>query len=584
MAYDEFPDEPEVKMSPLKKALMKVTRSTRWRWGKYTIATRPNRQQDANLRTATSSGLMSQVQNFTQLSYDRLMRYSDYDAMDDGSPEIARALSLYASEATVEDNKKHQVVWCEAKKKPAAEAANKVIERLSLGDQAWGICRNIAKYGDSFILHLFDKADDNKFYLKKAQYVYPARVERIESDELEGFRAPDLEQIVPSENQDSLYRPWEITHARIMGYDRETIYGRSMIEEVRRIWKLLSILETMTALAHVQRAVERNIFYIDVGNASEDEALAHVKRVKNWLRRKEYFDPATNQFKPDFNPVAMQEDIFWPTRPGSESKVETLSGKQIPPGLVEDIEYFRNKLCAGIGVPRDYLDGTTSTTWNAKAALVMQDIHFARHVSRLQKVFKRTVKRIIDVALTVELGNAADLDYTVHMCSMNMIEDALKEDLWERKATLATSITSMADTMQLDKQLWVAWIFKNFFPEIPEDFVEQLLMPVPMDDGSGGGEGDGEDGEKSTKDRMVKTPTSMPKLPQMAPLGGKDSSNGVDKLLSAIIGTDTDLKGLAEALTSRKPRVKTAELYKLGDIPREKREEKVTEAKEDDDE
>lgn len=558
-------NDPDVKLTPLKKALMRVTRTTRWRWGKYAIATRPTQAQDANLRSATSSGLMSQVQNFTQLSYDRLMRYSDYDAMDDGSPEIARALSLYASEATVEDQKHHRTVWAESKKKGAAEAANKVIERLNLGEQAWGICRNVAKYGDAFLLHLFDKADDDKFYLKKVQYIYPARCERMESDELEGFKAPDLEQIVPSENADSMYRPWEITHGRIMGYDRETIYGRSMIEEVRRIWKLLSILETMTALAHVQRAVERNIFYIDVGNAAEDEALAHVKRVKNWLRRKEYFDPQTNQFKPDFNPVTMQEDIFWPTRPGSESKVETLTGKQIPPGLVDDIEYFRNKLCAGIGVPRDYLDGVTSATWSARSALVMQDIHFARHVTRLQKVFKKTVKRIVDVALTVELKDKADLDYEIQMTKMNMIEEAFKEEAWNTKATLLTSVTSLADTMGLDKQLWVAWIFKNFLPEIPEDFVELLLMPPPGQEG-GQPEDGGGDGEGGGSGKDLKINVSMPKLPDLHPDGSDEEK--VDKLLSSIIGTDdAQLNALAEALSKRKSYIKSKLLNEISNIP-----------------
>jgi len=508
------------KLGPIQRSLLRLFGLDQWRYGPRTTPSTTAR--DATLlRREQMSMLMGEFSAYTQLSSDRRVKYADYDAMDEGNPIIANALSLVAQEATPEDSRKKKVLWIASKDPSVEKLLHRFLSEIHLEERAWGSTRNLAKYGDVFHLQLFDykeaKGEEKEILrFKSLQYIYPGRVDRIEDDELIGYRSPDLATIIPPGNSDGIYAPWNFTHGRVMSYDSESIYGRSFIEEVRKIYKMLQILETMVALAHVQRAVERHIFTIDVGNASEEEALGLVKKWKQWLRRKEYFDPTTQQFKADFNPNTIQEDIFMPKRTGSETKVDTLPSRVPPQGLVDDLNYFRNNLCAGLGIPRDYLDGVTQGAWDSKAALVIQDIHFARKIERLQRGFREMVKRICQVRLALE-GKGEIPDFDVRMAGLSVISDRLNEDLWQRRAEVMSALVALADSMGWDKEAWSKHVTSTFLHDVPEETLEKLLNSIRnnlLQQRTGMG-ADGKNGDDPTK-HDPSNPVS-PELPKKMP-------------------------------------------------------------------
>lgn len=456
-----------------------------WPFGKEPVATKSSRSGTPVVQDYLSS-LINEFGTYSQIGQDRVVRYSDYDAMDETSPEIAMALSLYATEATAEDPRTGKVMWPITKDPKLEKWLSNKIRELMYEEQSWGMCRNMAKFGDIFVAHMFRAQSEGKarvandtppsketYQLKKLQYFHPARAERVEADVLLGFRAPDL-AIILDPDETGMYRPWDITHGRIMAYDKELLYGRSMIEEIRKIWKMVSIMETMTALAHVQRAAERNIFYVDVGDMAEEDALNYVQKIRMWIRKKEFFDPQTNQFLPGFNPVTLMEDLFWPTRPGTENKVDTLQGRNPPQGLIDDLNYYRNKMCAGLGIPRDFLDGTNSGAFDSKAALMVQDIHFAKKIERLQRSYRKMVKRTLVVAYVVE-HQTYPAPFEIEMGSTSLIADRLYEDVMERRATLVNTLSEVPERLSLNKSVWSKYVFTTVFKDIPSDIQRQLF-------------------------------------------------------------------------------------------------------------
>jgi hypothetical protein len=524
-------DVTEEKIVPLRqlnvvqRALAKIFRIDKWLYGRRGPARLGGKGESEQLRREQMSLLMGEFTAYTQLSNDRHVKYADYDAMDEGSPEVGAVLSLYAQEATPEDLKQRKVVWITAKDREIERKLTRVIDELDLEERAWGTVRNLSKYGDCFQLSLFSEGEkmsghaEGKLYLRSLQYIYPGRVKRIEADTLLGYVSEDLATILPPEDDEhNMYAPWDFTHGRLMAYDQESIYGRSMCEEVRKIWKMLQILETMVALAHVQRAIDRNIYYIDVGNASEEEALGLVKKYKQWLRRKEFFDPTTQQFKNDFNPVTIQEDIFWPTRANSNSRVDTMQGKIPPQGLVDDLNYFRNKLCAGLGVPREYLDGIQQgSVFDSKAALVMQDIHFARKMERLQRGFRKMLHRICQVHLA--LDGIVTNEFRVNMAPLSLISDRLNEDLLQRRSEVAGAMTAVADVMGWPKDTWNEYITKMLYKDLPAEVLEKLVQgirkmvsPEPFSLGPPGKNGDKDDPTKHDPNNPV-SPDAPQKMP-----------------------------------------------------------------------
>jgi len=508
-----------VNLNAYQRGLLRLFRLGRWGYGSKTTAKLQKQSAESGESIFGLSSVLNVFSSYTQLSHDRRIKYADYDAMDDASPEIAGALSLMASECTGEDYHTKKVLWIESPDSALAKTLNRFLDRLSMEDRAWGTVRNLAKYGDCFLLNLFQENTEGKAFLQTVKWMHPTRVDRIEDLHLLGFKCPDLEGIVEPGNEEGVYRPWDFVHGRIMSYDSEDIYGRALIEEVRKIWKMLQILETMVAIAHIQRAIDRHIFYIDTTGLSDEEAMSLVKKFKTWLRKKDFFDPTTSQFKSDFNPVTIQEDLFWPTRENDVSKVDTLQGKDVPESLVKDLEYFRNKVCAGLGIPRDFLDGTTGGgAFDSKAALVLQDIHFARKMVRLQKSFKRMVRWLCEIHLFATTGGQVNRNFTVKMGSLSLVADIMNEDRWLKRAEVINQLAPLSDVMGWNKPAWSKYITTELLKDISQDVIRELLKG---DDGQGvdpnlGKDADG-DGETDEPAEPLKRPQRSPFLPTPKP-------------------------------------------------------------------
>ena len=58
-------------------------------------------------------------------------------------------------------------------------------------------------------------------------------------------------------------------------------FGNSILESIFKVYKQKELLEDSIIIYRVQRAPERRVFYIDVGNMPAHKAMSFVERVKN---------------------------------------------------------------------------------------------------------------------------------------------------------------------------------------------------------------------------------------------------------------------------------------------------------------
>lgn len=569
-----------VKLNPYQKALLRLFRGRKWGYGKGTTSHLNRAAVEGGESIFGLAATLNVFSSYTQLSHDRRIKYADYDAMDEASPEIAQILSLYASEVTAEDYHSKKIIWVESDDQDLVKNLERFMEKLSMDDRVWGLARNLAKYGDCFLLNLFDEGEGGKAILQSVKWIHPTRIDRLEEMSLVGFKCDDLRGIVDPHNDEGIYRPWDFVHGRMMSYDAEDIYGRSMIEEVRKIWKMLQILETMVAISHIQRSMDKHIFYIDTTGLSDEEAMALVKRFKSWLRKKDYFDPTTSQFKSDFNPVTFQEDLFWPTRENDVSKVDTLAGKEVPQSLVDDLNYFRDKLCGGLGVPRDYIDGKTGGgVFDSKAALVLQDVHFARKMVRLQKSLKRMVRWMCEIYLRGQQGENFKRNFEVRMGSLSIVADILNEDRWLKKADVVNQLSGVADVMGWNKQVWSKFIATEVLKDIPRNTLAALLVGGDAPNVGGDSGGEGGDKEKLGKDVTPSKYLPSPKPDSVATrLFSSDDTDPILRSLFHEEKPEQNIKELREDFDRLKKSVVKhyPELENLA-----KRVEKLAETKED---
>jgi hypothetical protein len=176
------------------------------------------------------------------------------------------------------------------------------------------------------------------------------------------------------------------------GLDRFWPFGQSILENIFKVYKQKELLEDAVLIYRVQRAPERRMFKIDVGNMPSHLAMAFVERIKNEIhqRRIPSVHGGSAIVDATYNPLSMNEDYFFPvTADGRGSSVEVLPGGQNL-GEIDDLKYFNNRLARGLRVPSSYLptgpdDNTTPMNDGRVGTAMIQEFRFNQYCERLQK-------------------------------------------------------------------------------------------------------------------------------------------------------------------------------------------------------
>jgi hypothetical protein len=177
------------------------------------------------------------------------------------------------------------------------------------------------------------------------------------------------------------------------GLDVYWPFGNSVLENVFKVFKQKELLEDAIIIYRVQRAPERRVFKIDVGNMPAHMAMAFVERIKNEVHQRRIptqTGGGTNMMDATYNPLSQNEDYFFPTTAdGRGSTVETLAGASNL-GEITDLHFFTNKLFRGLRIPSSYLptgldDGASGSFTDGKVGTALiQEWRFNQYCLRLQ--------------------------------------------------------------------------------------------------------------------------------------------------------------------------------------------------------
>lgn len=372
----------------------------------------------------------------------RIERYGQYDMMDQDS-EINSALDTIATFCTRPDDHSKQLFTLEYLGHPDDSELeilrNLLNQWISLNDfkkRIWRIFRSTIKYGDQFFIR-----DPETL---KWLWVSHTKVEKVLVNEAEGKEAEqylirdldlNLQSLTATDNnssgqnsavgtngpssmpgrqgspemsrwggaksgggaggQQNLF-PVDAAHVVHLslseGMDDNWPFGSSILEPVFKVFKQKDLLEDAILIYRVQRAPERRVFYIDVGQMQANKANAHLERVKmeiNQRRIPTRTGGGNNIMDAAYNPLSMMEDYFFAqTADGRGSKVETLPGGE-GLGQIDDLKYFNNRLMRGLRVPSSYLptgpeDGQATFNDGRVGTAYIQEYQFACYCQRLQ--------------------------------------------------------------------------------------------------------------------------------------------------------------------------------------------------------
>ena len=376
-------------------------------------------------------------------SPNRVERYGQYNTMDLDS-EVNAALDILAEFCTQKG--KNNTSFDFQYNKNATNSEIKILGQYlkqwckinNFETRMFRIFRNVFKYGDEFFLR-----DPET---KKLFHVDPAKVTRIIVNESEGkqpeqyiikdvnlnfkemvattphitngnitgagapgstgyFRGSGQGMVGNSPQQSGSRFSIEETEVAIdaehvvhlslsEGLDNNYPFGNSLLETIFKVYKQKELLEDAIIIYRVQRAPERRVFYVDVGNMPSHLAMQFVERVKTEIHQRRIPSKTgggQTVIDSSYNPLSINEDYFFPqTAEGRGSKVETLPGGTNL-GEIDDLRYFTNKLVRGLRIPSSYLptgadDSASQYNDGRVGTAYIQELRFNNYCERLQSM------------------------------------------------------------------------------------------------------------------------------------------------------------------------------------------------------
>jgi len=165
----------------------------------------------------------------------------------------------------------------------------------------------------------------------------------------------------------------------------------------------LRMIEDALVIYRLSRAPERRIFEIDVGNLPKVKAEQYLQQVMNRYRNKLTYNAQTGEMKNDKKVMSMLEDFWLPRREGGRgTEISTLPGGQNL-GEITDLEYFRNKLYAALGVPASRAPGGNEGFNMGRSSEILRDeVKFSKFVARLRKRFANLFSDLLKTQLVLK--------------------------------------------------------------------------------------------------------------------------------------------------------------------------------------
>ena len=419
------------------------------------------------------------ISDYLHLPEDRLGKYADYEAMG-AYPLISQALNVIANEAC-QPSSEHDghVAWVVSPEDSVQTALNAVLHNVVKVDRlSWARIRRLAQYGDHFIepvlgpdglADVVDLPPETMHRIevpRRGVYGWVQSFNREQRvwtpksyDALTAEYEKAREQDGPNSVRAIPFAPHQVVHLRLLGESLGGLYGDSVLSGARWIWRRLLLMDDAALIYRLHRAPERLVYYLSVGNKSDEEARAVVRKFREQVRKRKFIDSSGKQ-RMRYDPVGVDEDIFIPMRVGDESRVESLSSPAFQ--AMDDVEAFRTLLFGGLGVPRAYLGDETGVV---RATLSAQDVNFARSELRIQQEYRLGLVDLTDLHIAQCGLEPSEVQYDIHMAAPSAIFELAEMEVRNAKAQLAAMLGEF-----FPKE----WILRRVFG-LPDAEVQALL-------------------------------------------------------------------------------------------------------------
>jgi transcriptional regulator with XRE-family HTH domain len=377
------------------------------------------------------------VTDLYDITVDGFKNFATDSLIAHNTADIATALNVYADESCATDeNGRTFHIYSDV---PQIQRALEELfyDVMNIEFNARRMVRNLVKNGDYF---MYVEVVPDYGVIN----VEPLPVNEVEREEGFDKHDPYAVRFRLITRGGKYLENWQMLHFRILGNDLFLPYGTSFLESARRPWRQLTMMEDSMLVYRLVRSPERRVFYVDVSAVHPNDIPSYMEAVKESMRGASVIEQQTGRQDFRYNPLAIDEDYFLPTRPNNQTKIESLAGGQNATAI-EDVEYIHKKLIAALMVPKAYL--TYDEAISSKATLAQEDIRFSRTVGQLQKILIAELNKLAMIHLYA-LGFSGDDLLNFDLKFSNPSTVAVQQKL----ALISSKLEIAAKALELSKE------------------------------------------------------------------------------------------------------------------------------------
>ena len=286
---------------------------------------------------------------------------------------------------------------------------HKYVEYYDLKNKGWQYFRQLLVEGEVFFEQIIHEGyvDDGVLgVINLPSEIIDPVYNNIQNMLIKGYiyRKPIFSLTQPNKVEKVEFIPMDanqIVYVNSGVYNDTKNFVVPFLENARRPYRQLSLIEDAIVIYRLVRAPERLVFNVDVGNMAPPKAEAYLKKlIANYWSNKTFDIDQTDVVK-KFNPQSMLDAFWFAKRQGSEgTSVDQLQGGANL-GELSDLMYFIKKLYRSLKVPSVRLDPEQSVEAGG-TSILREELKFARFVIRQQERFAAGIKRGFITHLTLK--------------------------------------------------------------------------------------------------------------------------------------------------------------------------------------
>jgi hypothetical protein len=274
----------------------------------------------------------------------------------------------------------------------------KYIDYFNLEKRGFEYFRQLLVEGEPFFEHIIHKSytDDGILGIVHLPTdLVDAVYDNIQNMLIKGFilRKPIFDVKNPTKLEKMELIPMDdnqITYINSGIWNQDKTFRLPFIENARRAYRQLSLVEDSIVIYRLVRAPERLVFNVDVGTMAPPKAEAYLRKLMQQYWSKKTFDTNQAGAVQKFNPQSMLDSFWFAKRQGSEGTSVTQLAGGANLGELADLMYFVNKLYKALKVPTNRLNA--DATFSDGNEILRDELKFAKFIIRMQQQFANGLK------------------------------------------------------------------------------------------------------------------------------------------------------------------------------------------------